>query len=66
MTNIGIVKDDFKSLRIQYGLSQLQVATALGITKPYISMIDNGKVAIPQKLEERLKEYFLEASIRAG
>lgn len=57
--------DDFKSKRLASGLSQSQVARALGYTKNYISMIENGKVPIPEKLADRLNEYLTRAVEKA-
>lgn len=65
MTNLGIVEHDFKAQRIRSSLSQSALAKLLGVTKSYISMVENGKVSVPLELEERLNKVFLEASERA-
>ncbi len=53
MLNLGRV-DNLKQMRQLAGLSQSAVARALGITKPYVSMLENGKVPVTDEMMDRL------------
>lgn len=45
----------FKEIRLELGLSQEEFARKLGITRPYVSLIESGKKEIGNKLKKRLE-----------
>ena len=58
---IGPVKEvshQLKMKRLLSGFSQNDIAKAIGMTKPYISMLENGKVPLTSELSNRLNKLF--------
>ena len=53
---------EFKSLigdiKYKYALTQAQIAERLGITRPYISEIINGRAPFSDALREKIEETF--------
>lgn len=45
----------FKEIRIELGLSQEEIAKKLGVTRPYVSLIESGKRELGHKLKRRLE-----------
>jgi transcriptional regulator with XRE-family HTH domain len=66
MTKLGGLPNGYKDLRLASGLSQSQVADELGVTKAYVSMVENGKVNISLELQRRLNKIYAKAVKRAG
>ena len=47
---------DLKEKRIEYGVSQNKLATSIGITREYLSKIENGKILPKNEIKEKLIE----------
>ncbi|WP_415296954.1 MobT family relaxase [Clostridium perfringens] len=47
---------DLKEKRIEYGVSQNKLATSIGITREYLSKIENGKIIAKNEIKEKLIE----------
>ncbi len=45
---------DLKEKRIEYGVSQNKLATSVGITREYLSKIENGKIIAKNEIKEKL------------
>ena len=46
--------EELKQKRDEYGVTQIQIATACGSTREYYNRIENGKLPLTDELKERL------------
>ncbi len=61
MTNKTLWHQEIQQTRLAYGLSQNKLAVAAGISRPYLSEIETGKIQpslqIKQKIQDTLDRY---------